>query len=49
MLPFFVPLESAEWQDDLLVLRIVPNFEPTILGLCWIIALPLLLGWFVIS
>ena len=31
---FLSHLHSIEWQDYLLVFRIVPNFELTILGLC---------------
>ena len=41
---FFVPLEPTEWQEYLLVVSLVPNFELTILALCWIIAFPLVLG-----
>ena len=44
MLPFFVPLQAAEGQQDLLVFSMVTKFHLNIFPLCCVTTFPLVLG-----
>ena len=44
MLPFFVPLQSAEGQHDLVVFSMVTKFNLSIFPLCCVTRFPLVLG-----
>ena len=44
MLPFFVPLNSAEGQQDLLVFSMVTMFHLSIFPLCCVTTFPLVFG-----
>ena len=48
MLPFFVPLQSVDGQQDLLVFSMVTNFPLTIFSLRCVTTSPLGLGWGVV-